>query len=97
MQEPAIIVVYFNPHIPKPTDTSELMVVTEIVRNLLQRRYSAKSTRTQSRELPLEASCNTLFSAMFQPHGVESGIDDEVDHYLLIGVVHASGFIDVLS
>ncbi|OAE23763.1 hypothetical protein AXG93_4776s1480 [Marchantia polymorpha subsp. ruderalis] len=52
VQELAIIAAYLNPQIPKPTDTSELMVVTEIVRNPLQRRYSDEITRIQSRELP---------------------------------------------
>ncbi|BBM99157.1 hypothetical protein Mp_1g19200 [Marchantia polymorpha subsp. ruderalis] len=97
VQEPAIIAAYLNPQIPKPTDTSELMVFTEIVRNLMQQRFFAKSTRSQSRELPSEASRNTLFSAMFQPQGVESGIGDEVDQFLLKGVVHASSLIDILS
>ncbi|BBN17194.1 hypothetical protein Mp_7g12680 [Marchantia polymorpha subsp. ruderalis] len=33
VQKPTIIAAYLNPQIPKPTDTSELMVVIEIVRN----------------------------------------------------------------
>ncbi|OAE21957.1 hypothetical protein AXG93_242s1410 [Marchantia polymorpha subsp. ruderalis] len=97
VQEPAIIAAYLNPQIPKPTNTAELMVVTKIVRNVLQQRYSDAISLTQSRELPSETSCNSLFFAMFQPKGVESGMGNEVDLYLLTDVVHASSFINVLS
>ncbi|PTQ38991.1 hypothetical protein MARPO_0048s0096, partial [Marchantia polymorpha] len=86
VQEPAIIAAYLNPQIPKPTNTAELMVVTKIVRNVLQQRYSDAISLTQSRELPSETSCNSLFFAMFQPKGVESGMGNEVDLYLLTDV-----------
>lgn len=46
VQEPAIITAYLNPQISKPTDTLELMVVNEIVRNVLQRRCSAEISLT---------------------------------------------------
>ncbi len=44
-----------------------------------------------------EAAGNLLIAAMFHPQHNVGGNDDEVDQYLLIGVVQSSGFIDVLS
>ncbi len=41
VQEPAIIATYLNPQIPKSTDPAELKLVIDLVRNSLQRRYSA--------------------------------------------------------
>ncbi|CAM6073745.1 unnamed protein product [Sphagnum tenellum] len=42
VQEPAIIVLYLNPQIPEPTDPTELKLVVDLVRNLLQRCYSTE-------------------------------------------------------
>ncbi len=95
VQEPAIIAAYLNPQIPKLTDPAELKLVVDLVRNLLQRRYSAEMSSHQSIEQ--EAVDNSLFAAMFQLQRDVGGNGDEVDQYLLIGVVQSSGFIDILS
>ncbi|OAE22053.1 hypothetical protein AXG93_3719s1330 [Marchantia polymorpha subsp. ruderalis] len=65
VQEPAIIAVYLKLQILKPSDTAELLIVTNIVSNILQRRYSAKISSTKSKDLSSKASCNSLFAAMF--------------------------------
>jgi len=64
VQEPAIITAYLNPQIPKPTDPAELKFVVDLIRNSLQRRYSAEVSSHQSIEQ--EAADNSLFAAMFQ-------------------------------
>lgn len=97
MQEPVIITTYLKPQISKPTDPAEVLIIIEIVRNFLQWRYFAEISSTKSKDLPSGASCNSLFAAMLQPHGVDSEMNDKVDQYFLIDVVHASGFIYVLS
>jgi len=77
VQDSAIIVAYLNPQIPKPTDSAELKLVIDFVRNLLQRCYSVEVSSRQSIEQ--EAVGNSLFAAMFQPqHGV-GGNDNEVN------------------
>jgi hypothetical protein len=50
VQEPAIVAVYLNPQIPKPTDSAELKLIVNLVRNLLQRRYSAEVSSRKSIE-----------------------------------------------
>jgi len=50
VQEPAIIAVYLNPQIPKPTDPAEHKLVVDLIRNSLQRRYSAEVSSHQSIE-----------------------------------------------
>jgi hypothetical protein len=50
VQEPAIIAVYMNPQIPKPTDSTELKFVVDLVCNLPQHRYSAEVSFRQSIE-----------------------------------------------
>ncbi|CAK9255168.1 unnamed protein product [Sphagnum jensenii] len=95
VQEPAIIAPYLNPQIPKPTDLAKLKLVVDLVHNSLQCRYSAKVSSRQSIEQ--EAAGNSLFAAMFQPQRGVGGNGNEVDQYLLIGVVQSSGFIDILS
>jgi hypothetical protein len=77
VQEPAIIAAYLNPQIPKPTDPAELKLIIDLVRNLLQRRYSAEVSSRQSIEQ--EAAGNSLFATMFQPQRGVSGNGDEVD------------------
>jgi hypothetical protein len=42
LQELAIIAAYLNPQIPKPTDPTELKLIIDLVRNSLQRHYSAE-------------------------------------------------------
>jgi len=37
VQEPAIIAVYLNPQIPKPTNPAELKLVVDLVHNSLER------------------------------------------------------------
>jgi len=65
VQKLAIIVVYLNPQIPKSTDPAELKLVVDLIRNLLQCRYSAEVSFHHSIEQ--EATGNSLFTAMFQP------------------------------
>jgi hypothetical protein len=50
VQELVIIAVYLNSQIPKPTDPAELKLVVDLVRNLLQCRYSAEVSSRQSIE-----------------------------------------------
>ncbi len=95
VQEPTIIAAYLNPQIPKMIDPMELKLVVDLVRNLLQRCYSAEVSSRQSIER--EAAGNSLFAAMFQPQRGVGGNSDEVDQYLSISVVESLGFIDVLS
>ncbi|CAM6073782.1 unnamed protein product [Sphagnum tenellum] len=95
VQEPAIIALYLNPQIPEPTDSTELKLVVDLVRNSLQRCYLAEVSSRQNIEQ--EAADNSLFAAMFQPQRDVSGNDNEVDQYLSISVVQSSGFIDILS
>jgi hypothetical protein len=85
VQESAIIVAYLNPQIPKPTDSTELKLVVDLIHNSLQRRYSAEVSSRQSIEQ--EAVGNSLFAAMFQPQCGVGGNGNEVDQYLSIGVV----------
>jgi len=77
VQETAIITAYLNPQIPKPTDPAELKLVVDLVRNLLQRRYSAEMSFHQS--IKQEAADNSLFAAMFQLQRDVGGNGDEVD------------------
>ncbi len=95
VQESTIIATYLNPQIPKPTNPAKLKLVVDLVRNSLQRRYSAKVSSHQSIEQ--EVAGNSLFAAMFQLQRDVAGNGNEVDQYLSIGVFHSSGFIDVLS
>ncbi len=94
VQELAIIVAYLNSQIPKPTNLTELKLVVDLVRNSLQRRYSAEVSSHQSIEQ--EAASNSLFAAMFQLQRNVGGNGNEVDQYLSIGVVQSSGFINIL-
>jgi len=94
VQELAIIVAYLNSQIPKPTNLTELKFVVDLVRNSLQRRYSAEVSSHQSIEQ--EAAGNSLFAAMFQLQRNVGGNGNEVDQYLSIGVVQSSGFINIL-
>jgi hypothetical protein len=48
LQELAIIAAYLNPQIPKPTDPTELKLIIDLVRNSLQRHYSAEVSSRQS-------------------------------------------------
>jgi len=48
LQELTIIVAYLNPQIPKPTDPTELKLIIDLVRNSLQRHYSAEVSSRQS-------------------------------------------------
>ena len=48
VQEPAIIVAYLNPQIPKLTDLVEVTRVVDLVCKSLQHRYSAKISSRQS-------------------------------------------------
>ncbi|CAM6017485.1 unnamed protein product [Sphagnum balticum] len=89
------MVAYLNPQIPKPTDSAELKLVVNFIRNSLQHRYSAEMSSRQS--IKQEATGNSLFTAMFQSQRSIGGNGDEVDQYLSIGVIQPSGFIDVLS
>ncbi len=77
VQELAIIAVYSNLQIPKPTDSAELKLVVDLVRNLLQRRYSAKVSFHQS--IKQDVANNSLFTTMFQPQRNVGGNGDEVD------------------
>jgi hypothetical protein len=95
VQEPAINMAYLNLQIPKPTDLAKLKLVVDLVRNSLQRRYSAEVSSRQS--IKLEAAGNLLFVAMFQPQRGVGGNGDKVDQYLSIGIVQSSRFINVLS
>jgi len=63
----------------------ELKLVVDLVRNSLQRRYSAKVSSRQS--IKQEATDNSLFTVMFKPQHDVGGNDDEVDQYLSISVV----------
>jgi hypothetical protein len=90
-----IIAAYLNPQIPKSTDLAELKLVVDLVRNSLQHCYSTEVSSHQS--IKQEAADNSLFAAMFQPQRGVGGNGNEVDQYLLIGVVKSSGFIDILS
>ncbi len=94
VQEPAIITAYLNPQIPKPTDSVELKLIVNLVRNSLQCCYSAEVSSRQSIEQ--EVAGNLVFAAMFQSQRNVGGNDNEVDQYLSIGIVQSSGFIDVL-
>jgi hypothetical protein len=60
----AIIVAYLNPQIPKPTNPTELKLVVNLVRNLLQCCYLAKVNSRQS--IKQKTADNSLFIAMFQ-------------------------------
>jgi len=73
----------------------ELKLVVNLVRNLLQRRYSAEVSSRQSIER--EATGTSLFTAMFQLQRGVGGNSNEVNQYLSISVVESLGFIDVLS
>jgi hypothetical protein len=73
----------------------ELKLVVDLVRNSLQRRYSAEVSSRQSIEQ--EATDNSFFVAMFQLQHDVGGNDDEVDQYLLIDILQSSRFIDILS
>jgi hypothetical protein len=88
-------VAYLNLQILKLTDPVELKLVVDLVRNLLQRRYSAEVSFRQSIEQ--EAAGKSLFTAMFQPQHDIGGNGDKVDQYLSISVVQSVGFIDILS
>ncbi|CAK9876844.1 unnamed protein product [Sphagnum jensenii] len=77
VQEPAIIAAYLNPKIPKPTDSAKLKLVVDLVRNSLQRRYSAEVSSRQSIEQ--ETASNSLFVAMFQPQRGIGGNGNKVD------------------
>jgi hypothetical protein len=85
VQELAIIAMYLNPQIPKPTDPVELKFVVDLIRNSLQRRYSAEVSSRKTIEH--EAVNNSLFTAMFQLQRSVGGNNDEVDQYLSIDVV----------
>ncbi len=63
VQEPAIIAAYLNPQIPKPTNSTQLKLVVDLVRNSLQCRYSAEVSFCQS--IKKEATGNSLFATMF--------------------------------
>ncbi len=65
LQELAIIAAYLNPQIPKPTDPTELKLIIDLVRNSLQRHYSAEVSSRQS--IKQEAADNSLFAMMFEP------------------------------
>ena len=73
----------------------ELKRVVDLVRKLPQHRYSAEINSRQSIE-PI-ATINSLFAAMFKPQHNDGRKGDEVDQYLLIGIIQTSGFMDVLS
>jgi hypothetical protein len=77
VQEPAIIAMYLNPQIPKPTDLVELKLVVDLIHNSLQRCYSAEVSSRQSIEQ--EAAGNSLFAAMFQPQCGVGGNDNQLD------------------
>jgi len=79
VQEPAIIVAYLNPQIPKLTDLVELKLIVDLVRN------SAEVRSRQSIEQ--EAAGNSFFVTMFQLQCDVGGNCDEVDQYLSIDVV----------
>lgn len=64
VQGSIIIVAYLNPKILKSTDLAELMVVITIVLYVMQRHYFAEIILTKSKDLPSEASCNSLSAIM---------------------------------
>ena len=95
VQEPAIIAAFLIPQFPKPTDLAEHKRVVDLVRSMLQRRYSANLNL--SLIIETESSSSSLFASMFQPVCYDGSTGDEIEKYLSIGAFKSSGFIDVLS
>ena len=108
VQLPAIVAGYLNPQIPKPSDQAKLKELKDIIRALLKEQYADKMETVEPRPAVLESE-STLFEALFSGsgrgavlqdadnEGVPFPASDEVDRYLMMGVVHSQSFIDVIQ
>jgi hypothetical protein len=94
VQEPAIVAVYLNPQLPRPTDLTAMGQITALICSQNLRRYS----NIVAAPTPRPDCVDTLFVAMFeQVQNVGDEIGDEVEKYLSLGVVTSSSFIDVME
>jgi hAT family C-terminal dimerisation region len=113
VQLPAIVAGYLNPQVKKPTDPTKLRELKTTIRTILNKRYSDKllpivpsgagssaGASEQSNQMDL---CATFFSGSGDSAPAEgddddsSGVCDEVERYLAMGIVVSHVFIDVVQ
>ena len=110
VQLPAIVAGYLNPQIPKPSDQAKLNELKDIIRALLKEQYADKMESIEPQPV-LDSEDATLFKALLfagtgcgaallqdaDGEGIPFPASDEVDRYLMMGVVHSQSFIDVIQ